>query len=280
MPEYPGPLTLPDIFPLRLLPKSLGEMLFKIFSPLVYRIEARPFNRVAKKYSVEQATGSLLKVYTQADHILLVEPPGWDGDQAPSGSSFIGPITWTPDSVKLPNWWPEVNWEIPTIYISVGSSGSQDMIQAVVSALQDYECQLVVAGQPDSITNFGKIKFYSSPFVPNNLALKKARGFVFNGGSLAMVEALKLGLPLLGLASNYDQFLNLTLLEKKGVAFAHLCRKIDQKKLSADLRSLFNPDQKMKTNLEAARKIFSTAPKEKNIENAIQVLLSLNSAAK
>lgn len=274
MPDYPGPLKLPDIFPLRLLPEFIGQMLFSIFSPMVYRLEARPFNQIAEKYGISQAKGSLLKIYTQADHIFLVEPPGWDCAQAPMGSSFIGPISWTPDSMKLPPWWPEVNWEIPTIYISVGSSGSTKMIQAAVSALQDCQCQLVVAGLPDSNTSFGSVKFYSSPFLPNNLALKHARGFVFNGGSLSMVEALKLGKPLIGIASNYDQFLNLTFLERKGVARAHLSRNLNLKKLSTDLRSLFEPDATTKENLIKAQIIFSKPPNEKNLVDAIQMVLN------
>jgi UDP:flavonoid glycosyltransferase YjiC (YdhE family) len=59
---------------------------------------------------------------------------------------------------------------------------------------------------------------YIADYLPGLEAAARAKLVICNGGSLTCQQALAVGVPVLGIASNMDQFLNMEALTKAGLA--------------------------------------------------------------
>ena len=57
---------------------------------------------------------------------------------------------------------------------------------------------------------------FMADYLPGTEAAARAQLVVCNGGSLTCQQALAAGVPILGIASNMDQFLNMNALDKAG----------------------------------------------------------------
>ncbi len=96
----------------------------------------------------------------------------------------------------------------PLIYVTLGSSGKVDVLPSVLSALARLPVRvlLATAGRaapqlPDNVT--------ARDFVPGDQAARRAHLTITNGGSATSYQALAEGCPVLGVASNLDQYLTI-----------------------------------------------------------------------
>lgn len=248
--------VVPDHFLLRRLPKSVAKFLFKLLSPLTFYIEALPFNRMVSRYEIQSAKGSMLQVYTQADHRLIVEPPDWIPVRNASHLTFIGPVRWQPDVAK-PDWLAQVDWTIPTIYVSVGSSGSLQLIYQVLAAVEGLFVQVIISGVQSIDRTKYSTRVYCAPFIANSDVLERAQIFISNGGSLSMVDALQFGKPVIGIISNYDQILNCAVMKLKGIGEGLIQRNLKIAELKSLISQFLNPSEEMQRQLKKSQAIFS-----------------------
>jgi UDP:flavonoid glycosyltransferase YjiC (YdhE family) len=71
----------------------------------------------------------------------------------------------------------------------------------------------VVYGNPETTTGGNALKFYASvrlftaPFLPGDQPVARSALVISNGGSTTGYQALAGGVPVLGIALNFDQFL-------------------------------------------------------------------------
>jgi UDP:flavonoid glycosyltransferase YjiC (YdhE family) len=106
----------------------------------------------------------------------------------------------------LPSWWNEVPTNKPIVYLTLGSSGRHELLPVVLRALAklDVTVLLSTAGRaaPEPMPNL-----FCAPFLPGHQAVARAALVISNGGSTTGYQALAGGVPVLGIASNLDQFL-------------------------------------------------------------------------
>lgn len=276
LPELSKGSEPPNVKILSFFPKRFAKFLFRMVSPMVYAFEAAPFNRVARFFLEPDLGGSLLKVYTQGDFQFLVEPPHWTFLSESETRKCIGPLGWNPKEVALPNWWEELDWSFPTILISVGSSGANEMVDLVLSAVENLGFQVLIAGGAHPKRQYQGVKIHQHFFLPLGLVLSKAHLFVFNGGSLSMVESLKNGCPMIGIASNYDQLLNLSVLTEKGLGVGHSMGKVKIKNLRDDILRLISQSDTTKRDLAEAQTIFMQPPQADKIRDIIDCVLAFD----
>ena len=81
---------------------------------------------------------------------------------------------------------------------------------------------VATAGAPLSST---PNNVYSADYLPGDAAARRAALVVCNGGSPTTQQALACGRPVLGIATNLDQYLNMQTLERAGVG---LCLRSDE----------------------------------------------------
>ena len=194
----------------RHLPLPLARALFDTFRPLAFAAHCRPLNRLRAQHGLPSLGRDLRRVYSDADHLLVPDSPALFAMQGPAQAfSQTGPLAWSPD---LP--WPTaldrpVPGEQAVVYLTLGSSGPPQALALTLAALADLPIRVLAstagAGVPAGLPSNARVAAY----LPGDLAASRAQLVICNGGSLAVQQALAAGVPVLGLASNMDQFLNM-----------------------------------------------------------------------
>jgi UDP:flavonoid glycosyltransferase YjiC (YdhE family) len=213
---YWSPYAKDKRFPLPVLPISrwlplpLAEVLFRLAQPIAFAQHCKPLNRLRRENGLPSLGADLRRVYTDADHTLYADLPAAFEMEAsmPATHRVIGPIVWSPP-MALPSWWNEVPADRPIVYVTLGSSGSSETLDTLLRALADLPLSMLVATAgappPAQVPRNALIADY----LPGEAAAARARLVICNGGSPTSQQALAAGVPVLGIASNMDQFLNM-----------------------------------------------------------------------
>ena len=206
-PRFPMP-----VLPLsRWLPLPLAGLLFSLFRPLAFAQHCRPMNRLRARHGLPGLGHDLRRVYTDADHLLVADDPALHPlGGARDDVSIVGPLAWSPERP-----WPAAPAEPPEqaawplVYVALGSSGAQDALALVLAALADLPVRVMAttAGRPPPAALPANARVHD--YLPGEQAAARAALVVCNGGSLGVQQALAAGVPVLGVASNMDQFLNM-----------------------------------------------------------------------
>jgi UDP:flavonoid glycosyltransferase YjiC (YdhE family) len=228
---------VPDHPIVRLLGEEMTERYFPMALPHVFDHFAAPVNALRKKYGLSPL-GSLLEVLTAGDATLYVDDPELVPlrADAPPSHQFLGPVLWSPE-VPLPASLrsPSV---VPLVYVTLGSSGRTDVLPAVLEALGGMNVRVVVAtagraeltGVPANVECFD--------FVPGAEVARRAALVVSNGGSTTSYQALAEGTPVLGLPSNFDQYLAMTAIERAGAGILVKARQANATSIRAAVSRL------------------------------------------
>jgi UDP:flavonoid glycosyltransferase YjiC (YdhE family) len=209
-------------FPVPELPfaKRLGlpiaQGLFQLARPFAFAYHTLPINRVRREYGLPSLGLDLRRVYTEADHTLYADVPEMAPTFGrPDNHHYLGPILWSPP-VELPTWWQDVPRDRPVVYVNLGSSGRRELLPIVLDALADLRVFVVAAtlGRNPPQQCSGNVRLAN--FLSGERAAALASLVVCNGGSPTTHQALAASSPVLGLASNMDQHLNMDGVQRLG----------------------------------------------------------------
>jgi UDP:flavonoid glycosyltransferase YjiC (YdhE family) len=209
-------------FPMPELPLSkrlgvpLASFLFRLASPMAFALHARPLNQVCRAHGLSSLGPDLRRVYTDADHTLYADVPELVPTRdLPPTHHYLGPIAWSP-TVETPGWWGDVIEHRPTIYATLGSSGRPDLLGNVFEALADLPVTVLAASAGKDIVGPVPPNVRVAPYLPGREAAERSSLVICNGGSPTTHQALMVGTPVLGLASNLDQHLNMIAIVDRG----------------------------------------------------------------
>jgi UDP:flavonoid glycosyltransferase YjiC (YdhE family) len=126
----------------------------------------------------------------------------------PSNHRYLGPVTWSPP-VAAPPWWDGLPSALPLVYVTLGSSGQGALLATVLDALAGLPVTVIAAtaGKPMPATM--PANAHVASYLPGEDAARRASLVVCNGGSPTSQQALAAAVPVLGIAGNLDQFLNM-----------------------------------------------------------------------
>jgi len=210
------PFPLPVLPLSRRLPLPLAALLFHLGRPVVMRSHCRPLNAVRESHGMNPLPADLRVVYTDADVVAYADDPAmFDMRPLPSGHHFLGPVLWSPP-VAIPNVWGALSDEMPVVYVTLGSSGSRSVLETVLQALAGEPVQVIASSAGDAGVRPRGAHQYIASYLPGEMATARAALVVCNGGSMTTQQALVLGRPVLGIASNMDQFMNMAPLVQGG----------------------------------------------------------------
>ncbi len=217
-PAYQGRIPVPVLPMTKMLPLPIASTLFGIFQPLAFAIHCGPLNRLRKLHGLPSLGYNLRRIYTDSDHLLVP-----DLEQlhplprvVPSPHTFLGPLLWSP-RIALPDWWDELSeTQDPVVYVALGSSGSRDAFATVLRALDGLPIRVIASSagalEPAHIPQNASI----APYLPGDVATARAKLVICNGGSMTTQQALDVGVPMMGIASNMDQFFNMAPIQAQG----------------------------------------------------------------
>jgi UDP:flavonoid glycosyltransferase YjiC (YdhE family) len=210
--KYP----VPEIPLTRMVGVPLAQGFFDLARPLVFAIHAVPLNRLRRKFGLPSLPWDLRHSYTNADHVVYADIPELVPTRnLPPNHHFIGPILWSPE-VPLPPWWDALPDDRPLIYATLGSSGQSDLLPIVLEALSRLSVSVIAATGGRVATERIHPNTFIEDFVPGEQAAARASLVICNGGSPTSYQALANGVPVIGIASNLDQYLNMSLIEESG----------------------------------------------------------------
>lgn len=194
---------------------AIGNAAFRLVRPLAFAAHARPMNRVRRAHGLAPIGRDVRRVYCDGDLTLYADIPELVPTfDAPPSHRHIGVVLWSPP-VAPPPWWDAVMAGEPPIYVSLGSSGEAERLPRVVDALMPL-------GRPLVVATAGRVQLAPRPglwvadYLPGESIAAKACAVVCNGGSSTTYQALVHGVPVVGIASNLDQYLNMDYIERFG----------------------------------------------------------------
>lgn len=206
---------LPDHPIVRLLGEKLAARYFPRALPAVFRHFAAPINHLRKRYGLPPA-GDLVDVLLAGDRVLFPDVPHLTPlEGAPAHHAFLGPVLWSP-RVPLPAFWDDPRLAAGAVYVTLGSSGRADRLPATLRGLERLGLPLLVATAGRSIVPSSAPTTFASDYLPGTEAARRSRFVVCNGGSSTAYQALAEGRPVLGIASNFDQYLAMSAIAECG----------------------------------------------------------------
>lgn len=197
----------------RLLPLPVADRVFRLVRPLAFALHSMPLNRVRRAYRLPSLGTDLRRVYTDADRVLYADiPQMFPARDMPTSHSYMGSVIWSPPT-PLPVWWEQLPAQWPIVYVTLGSSGQGNLLPRVLQALADLPITVIAAtaGGVSSTGARGSVpaNAHVASYLPGAAAAQRAQLVICNGGSPTSQQALVAGVPVLGIAGNLDQYLNM-----------------------------------------------------------------------
>ncbi len=191
-----------------------AERYFPQAMPRVFAHFAAPLNAVRRRHGLGEAL--LLEQLCFGDDVLYPDVPELcPVSEAPSQHYYLGAVPWSPEAA-LPAALTAERPALPLVYVTLGSSGDQSALAAVLEGLDGLPLRglLATAGRPAPARL--PSNFSCAEYVPGELVAARARFVITNGGSSTGYQALAAGTPVLGIPSNLDQYLAMQAITRVG----------------------------------------------------------------
>lgn len=267
-PEQPLQPALPVLALTRFVPIPLAERVFRTVWPLAQRLHAAPVENLRARHGLPGLGHDLRRCYTDADLRLFANIPALFPELRPSAQAdFIGPIAWSPpDRTHL----DVLEGNDPLVYVTMGSSGDPRVLAALIPVLERTGARIVVATAGKALpAGIGSARTQVFDFLPGDQLCRRASLVVCNGGSPTTNQALRHGAPVLGIASNMDQFLNMRAIVTYGAGILVRADRANRTNLKAAITNLMTQENCCSHAQQLAQYSLPTAPLSAAIEKLL-----------
>lgn len=228
--------------------------------PRAFAHFAAPLEQVRRQFGLP-ALGGLLEQLCYGDYTLYPDVPELVKTRAaPSNHVYLGPVPWSP-SVPLPDWWQGLDPSLPTVYVTLGSSGAAHVVSTVFEALASLEVNVLFAragrtgeafrALDSALARGGRV--FVADFLPGALAASRAAFVISNGGASTSYQALGEGVPVLGIPYNLDQYLAMTAIERASAGILLRAGNLSVKPLREACVRMLNSSDLKRGSLEVQR---------------------------
>ena len=245
---------LPDHPIVSLLGPKLAAEYFPKALPFVFKHFAAPVNKLRKQYGLPPL-GDLIDLLMFGDRVLFPDIPLLTPlRQQAEREVFLGPVLWEP-TVAPPPWWNDTLPPGPSAYITLGSSGRLDRMGIALAGLRQLQIPLMLStANRVPLDQIGP-GVMAAPYLPGSEAAQRARFVVCNGGSSTAYQALAQGRPVLGIASNLDQYLAMTAVRDAGAGILLRADSLTAEGVAAAARALIDEPRYGEAAVRAASEL-------------------------
>jgi UDP:flavonoid glycosyltransferase YjiC (YdhE family) len=230
--------TVPDLPFTRLLGPAMGQWVFSVARPVAFALHCLPMRRLRRSYGMSSLGFDLRRVYTNGDYTLYADIPElYQMTNLPASHRFIGPVDWSPE-FPLPRWWNEVPLDNPIVYVTLGSSGQAKLLPTLVAALGQLDVTALISTAGAPLPRETPSNVFVAPYLPGEKCVELASLVICNGGSPGTYQALLRGVPVIGIATNLDQYLNMGAIVKTGAGQLLRAGTADTKQLVSLIRRM------------------------------------------
>lgn len=222
---------LPDHPIVKWLGEDLAAKHFPKALPFVFKHFAAPLNKLRKQHNLPPI-GDLLDVLMAGDDVLFADAPALAPVNAMAPNQrYLGPVLWSPPGAVSEDW--QALRGHPKIYVTLGSSGRLSLVPTVVNALASMPVTalLATAGRWSRSEMPGNVTMVD--YVNGAAASQHANVVVTNGGSSTGYQALAQGRPVIGIPSNFDQYLASQAIQATGAGLTIPARQLTPLRLAA-----------------------------------------------
>ncbi|WP_041322289.1 glycosyltransferase [Mycobacterium leprae] len=207
---------LPDVLYTHLLGVRLVKLLYRLERPLFFAFQCLPLNWVRRKHGLPSLGFNLCRIFTDGDYTLYADVPELVPTyDLPANHQYLGPVLWSPAG-ELPRWWDSLPTDRPIVYATLGTSGGKNLLQVVLDALADLPVTVIAATAGRSELQNVPANAFVADYLPGEAAAARSAVVICNGGSLTTQQAFVAGVPVVGIAGNLDQHLNMEAVEAAG----------------------------------------------------------------
>ena len=200
---------LPVLPMTRFMPIAAARFLFALSRRAAFAYHTVPLNRIRREYGLPSLGLDLRRIYTDADRVLFADVPElFPTINLPSTHHYLGPVLWSPP-VPKPPWWDALPQQRPIVYVTLGSSGMVKLLPELLEALSALQVTVIAATAGVSLAKSYSDHVFTADYLPGSEAAARAALVICNGGSPTSQQALAASVPVLGIAGNMDQFLNM-----------------------------------------------------------------------
>lgn len=210
---------IPELLLTKIFGVTFAQLLFDLVRPFVFKHHSLALNKTCKKYGLQPLPYDMRDTYTHADYTLYSDIESLvPMHPLPQNHLFIGPVLWSAQ-VPLPNWWNSIPDDKPIIFVSLGSSGDNKLLPLILDTVSQMPVTTICATARKKITSNNYPNVFISDFLPAEEAVKKSDIVICNGGSPMVYQSLIEKKAVIGIPSNLDQYLMMTVVQKanKGI---------------------------------------------------------------
>ncbi len=211
-PDFCPVPPMPDLLPLKPVPRRLAEPVFCRVIGRVFAAHARPFNRFRRDYGLAELPPDVRNFYTDGDIVLYADIAELYPDlPLEPHQHFLGPVLWSPP-VPDPPWWNRLPGDRPIVYVVAGSSGDRRVFARILRWLAGEPVTVIAAvgGQDSGVRG----NCFYAPYLDGLKVCRRANLLICNGGVMACHQALAAGIRVMSRCSNLDQLLNTQVLAR------------------------------------------------------------------
>ncbi|MFH1024758.1 MAG: nucleotide disphospho-sugar-binding domain-containing protein [Planctomycetota bacterium] len=207
-----------------LMPPMVRNTLFRMIEPIAFKQFGKPLDCVRRQYGLPEL-GDFRRHYTAGTWCGYMDLPSLvEVASLPKNHSYIGPVIWKPFGMPFPSDTTEKsNSRRKHAYVSMGTSGDNGLLPAILKALTAHDFSIVLSGisLSEEAGLRTEVKGLSgrciaAPFFDPDEILQSATLTVCHGGSGTVYQSLKAGVPVLAIPANPDQTLVSESVEEKG----------------------------------------------------------------
>lgn len=198
----------------RLFGPAAANHVFRLLRPLIFAQHSLPMHRLFRRYGMASLGFDLRRVFTEADVSAFADVPEMIPTKdcgIPHRYAYIGPVVWSP-KVKIPSGLFNESDPRPLVYVTMGSSGDSRLLDKIIRAMVTLDYRVAVAVFGGMIDTAFPDHVVTADLLPGNEVAARAQLVICNGGSPSTHQALQQGVPVLGIAANLDQLLNMSFL--------------------------------------------------------------------
>ncbi len=172
-------------------------------------------NALRRRYGLPPLRCSVTEIAGQMDLYLVPSTPEYDYERQdlPPAVHYVGPCLWDkPDGVPPPDWLLQNHGDAPLIYVTEATVGSSEpfLLRIAARALRDLQVRVVMTTgkqRNPAELDFGDLpsRFRVEQYVPQSDLLPRTAVMVTLGGSGGVLAALKAGVPMVVVPTEWDR---------------------------------------------------------------------------
>lgn len=217
-PEFKKENLLPYVRPVKILGKTLSNLLSPAISPIILKKQLGLINQFLESNKLTPCK-NIYDFYCSGDFRIFPDAASlFDYPTIEKNELFIGPLIWRNKETPWPEHWPKTKGSQKSIYLTMGSTGNHNLVPRLAKALSNENFRLYISTSGNKYQGLPSTNTFTADFVPAESVLEISDLIICNGGTSTTYHGIANGIPVFAFPTNMDQYLHSHQLKIKGVA--------------------------------------------------------------